>query len=78
MNASSWNGLAAPAKTPPDVIARLNKAVNAALADQGVRTRLENLNLDPHPGTPADAARLLSGDIQRWKQVIAKAGIARQ
>ena len=78
LNASSWNGLAAPAKTPPDVIARLNKAVNAALADQGVRTRLENLNLDPHPGTPADAARLLSGDIQRWKQVIAKAGIARQ
>ena len=78
LNASSWNGLAAPAKTPPDVIARLNKAVNAALADQGVRTRLENLNLDPHPGPPADAARLLSGDIQRWKQVIAKAGIARQ
>ena len=78
LNASSWNGLAAPAKTPPDVIAHLNKAVSAALADQGVRARLENLNLDPHPGTPADAARLLSGDIQRWKQVIAKAGIARQ
>ena len=78
LNATSWNGLAAPAKTPPGVIERLNTAVNAALADERVRARLESLNLDPQPGTPADAARMLRGDIQRWRQVIEQARIARQ
>lgn len=78
LNAASWNGLAVPAKTPPAVIARLNQAVNAALADAGVRKKLEALNLDPHPGTPQVAAKMLRGDIERWKDVIAKAGIERQ
>ena len=78
LNAASWNGLAAPAKTPPAVIAQLNKAVNAALADAEVRKKLEALNLDPHPGTPQEAAQMLRGDIQRWKDVIAKAKIERQ
>lgn len=39
-----------------------------ALADAGVRQKLEALNLDPHPGTPQDAAAMLSGDIQRWRR----------
>ncbi|MFD1711713.1 tripartite tricarboxylate transporter substrate binding protein [Ottowia sp. GY511] len=78
LNAASWNGLAVPAKTPADVIARLNKAVNAALADEGVRKKLETLNLDPHPGTPTEAAQMLRGDIQRWNAVIDKAHVARQ
>ena len=78
LNAASWNGLAAPAKTPPEVIARLNQAVNAALADAAVRQKLESLNLDPHPGTPQEAAQMLRSDIQRWKDVIAKAKIERQ
>ena len=78
LNAASWNGLAVPARTPPEVIARLNKAVNAALADAAVRQKLENLNLDPHPGTPQEAAQMLRGDIQRWTDVIARAKIERQ
>lgn len=78
LNAASWNGLAVPAKTPADVVARLNKAVNAALADAEVRKKLETLNLDPHPGTPKEAAQMLRGDIQRWTEVIAKAGIPKQ
>lgn len=78
LNAASWNGLAVPAKTSADVVARLNKAVNAALADAEVRKKLESLNLDPHPGTPKAAAQMLRGDIQRWTDVIAKAGIPKQ
>ncbi len=78
LNAASWNGLAVPARTPADVVAQLNKAVGAALADAGVRQKLEALNLDPHPGTPQDAAAMLSGDIQRWGDVIARAKIERQ
>ena len=78
LNAASWNGLAVPAKTPPAIVERLNKAVNAALADAGVRQKLEALNLDPHPGSARDAADMLSGDIRRWSEVIAKARIERQ
>ncbi|MBK6867658.1 MAG: tripartite tricarboxylate transporter substrate binding protein [Burkholderiales bacterium] len=78
LNAASWNGLAVPAKTPPAIVERLNKAVNAALADAGVRQKLEALNLDPHPGSARDAAEMLSGDIRRWSDVIAKAKIERQ
>lgn len=78
LDAASWNGLAAPAGTPAPVIARLNQAVNAALADAGVRAKLAALNLDPHPGTPQDAQAMLAGDVRRWRAVIDKAGIARQ
>ena len=78
LNAASWNGLAVPAGTPPEVVAQLNKAVNAALADAEVRKKLEALNLDPHPGTPQDAAAMLGGDIKRWGEVISKAKIERQ
>jgi tripartite-type tricarboxylate transporter receptor subunit TctC len=76
--AASWNGLAAPAKTPKDVIARLNKDIVAALNDPAVRKRLEDLNLDPHPGTPEQAAALLNNDIKRWGDVIVRAKIEKQ
>jgi tripartite-type tricarboxylate transporter receptor subunit TctC len=76
--ASSWNGLAVPAGTPKDVVARLNKDIVAALNDPAVKKRLEDLNLDPHPGTPEQAAALLSNDIKRWGDVITRAKIARQ
>ena len=78
LNAASWNGLAVPAGTPPAVIAQLNQAVNAALKDAGVRQKLEALNLDPHPGSAQEAGAMLSGDIQRWGQVIAAAKIEKQ
>jgi len=78
LNAASWNGLAVPVGTPTAMLEQLNKAVNAALADAGVRQKLEALNLDPHPGTPQDAADMLAGDIRRWSGVIAAARIERQ
>ncbi len=77
-SAASWNGLAVPAKTPKDVIARLNKDIVAALHDPAVRKRLEDLNLDPHPGTPEQAAALLNNDIKRWGEVIVRAKIPKQ
>lgn len=78
LNAASWNGLAVPMGTPAAVIERLNQAVNAALADAGVRQKLQALNLDPHPGTPQDATDLLASDIRRWGDVIKAARIERQ
>ena len=77
-NAASWNGLAVPARTPTDVVARLNKEVVAALNDPAVHKKLEDLTLDPQPGSPADAAAMLQSDIRRWGEVIERARIPRQ
>ncbi len=76
--AASWNGLAVPAKTPRDVVARLNREVVAALKDPVVRKKLEDLNLDPHPGTPEQAATMLNDDIRRWGSVIERARLPKQ
>ena len=76
--ASSWNGLAAPAKTPRALIDRLNKEVAAALAKPDVRKKLADLNIDADPSTPDEAAQLLTADIKRWGAVIDKAGVPKQ
>lgn len=77
-NVSSWNGLAVPAKTPQAVIDRLNKEVNAALAQGDVKQRLLELNLVAQGSTPAQLRDHLAGDIKRWGDVIARAKIQRQ
>ncbi|HYD76348.1 Bug family tripartite tricarboxylate transporter substrate binding protein [Ramlibacter sp.] len=74
----SWNGLAAPAKTPAAAIERLNRAINAALARPEVRRQLANLNMEAQGGTPAQLGEHLASDIRRWAEVIARAGIPRQ
>lgn len=76
--AASWNGLAVPAKTPRDIVERLNRDVVAALKDPVVKKKLEDLNLDPHPGTPEQAAALLHNDMRRWGGVIERAKIPKQ
>jgi len=75
---SSWNGLAAPAKTDPATIARLSKAANAALASADIAQRLQRLGVVAEGSTPAEMATLLQREIQRWAAVIERAGIAKQ
>lgn len=77
-NASSWNALAAPAKTPKDIVARLNREVKAALDAPDVKKRLLELNIDPTYSTPEQLATLLAAEIRRWSEVIAKAKIPTQ
>ena len=76
--ASSWNGVAAPAKTPRPVIERLNREVNAALADPEVRKRLSALGVEVRPGTPEALRELLVAEIAKWKVVIERAKIPKQ
>lgn len=76
--AISWNGLAAPKKTPAAIVARLNKEVHAAVAAAEVRQRLEELGVEPFVGSPEAAADLVAADIAKWNGVIDKAKIARQ
>ena len=75
---SSWNGLAVPAKTPKEVVDRLNREAAIALQDPGVIKRLQDMNIDPHPSTPAQAREWLQGEIKRWADVIQRARIPKQ
>jgi len=76
--ASSWNGVAAPVKTPKAVIDRLNREVNAALAAPEVRSRLQELGVDARAGTPEALGALLVSEIAKWKAVIERAKIPQQ
>jgi tripartite-type tricarboxylate transporter receptor subunit TctC len=76
--ASSWNALAAPAKTPPAVIARLNKDITAALNSPDVKEKLAGLNVEARASTPEQAAALLASETKRWGDVIVRAKIPTQ
>jgi tripartite-type tricarboxylate transporter receptor subunit TctC len=75
---ASWNGLAVPAATPKDVVARLSKEVNAALALPDVKQKLLDLSLIAQGSTPAQLASQLDREIKRWGEVIARANIPKQ
>jgi tripartite-type tricarboxylate transporter receptor subunit TctC len=77
-NVASWNALAAPARTPGEIVARLNREINAAVSSPDVRARLAELGVEARAGTPAEARELLASEIRRWSEVIDKAGIAKQ
>ena len=76
--ASSWNGVAAPARTPKAVIDRLNREVNAAVAKPEVRKRLSELGVEARAGTPEALRELLVAEIAKWKAVIERAKIEKQ
>jgi tripartite-type tricarboxylate transporter receptor subunit TctC len=76
--ASSWNGLAAPAKTPKAIVERLNKEINAALHDPQIEKKFQELNISPKTSTPAQAQDWYLSEIKIWGKVIEKAAIAKQ
>jgi len=73
--ADNWYGLLAPAKTPPAIIARLNRALRAALADPDVHQKLVNVGAVPSPSTPEEFAQFLREELARWGKVIREKGI---
>jgi tripartite-type tricarboxylate transporter receptor subunit TctC len=75
---ASWNGLAAPAKVPPAVVARLNAAVKEVLALPEIRQRFQDLGVVPRASTPAELQALLGREIGRWRDVIVRARIEKQ
>jgi tripartite-type tricarboxylate transporter receptor subunit TctC len=76
--ASSWNALAAPAKTPRDVLARLNREIAAAVNSPDVKKKLHDLNVEAYASSPELAAELLASEIKRWGDVIVRAKIPTQ
>jgi tripartite-type tricarboxylate transporter receptor subunit TctC len=68
--ASQWYGIGAPKNTPADVVATLNKEINAALADPRMKARLADLGGVPTPMTPAEFAKLISDETEKWGKVV--------
>ena len=73
--ASVWYGIAAPKGTPPEIIEKLNQAVNAVLADPRLQARLAELGGQPMPMTPAEFGKLVAAETEKWGKVIKLAGI---
>ncbi len=73
--ASVWYGIAAPKGTPPEIVEKLNRAVNAALADPKVQTRLTELGGEPMAMTPPEFGKLVADETEKWSKVIHGAGI---
>jgi len=75
---TGWNALAAPAGTPPERIAILNRDVNAVVAQPDFKARLLEGGSLAYGGTPDELKKQLADDIVKWKDVIEKAGIPKQ
>jgi len=76
--ASVWVAMLAPKGTPPAVVARLNDAMNRALADPGVRQRLDTIGAEPTPGTPEQLSALMRVEFDKWSEVVRRARIKAQ
>jgi len=73
--ASFWTGVAAPKGTPPAVVDKLNQAVNGALGDANVKARLAEWGATALAGSPADFARFVADETEKWGKVIHAANI---
>ena len=73
--ADTWNAIAAPPKTPQEIIAKLNAAMNDVFAMPDIRSRLASMSMAPAGGSPADMAAFVKAETARWGEVIRAAGI---
>jgi tripartite-type tricarboxylate transporter receptor subunit TctC len=73
--ASFWFGIGAPKVTPAEIVDKLNKEVNAALADPKMKARLADLGGTPLPGSPAEFGKLIAEETEKWGKVIRAANI---
>jgi tripartite-type tricarboxylate transporter receptor subunit TctC len=73
--ASGWYGIGAPMNTPTEIIDRLNKEINAALADPKIKARLADLGAVPMSMTPAEFGKFIAAETEKWAKVIKAANI---
>jgi tripartite-type tricarboxylate transporter receptor subunit TctC len=76
--ASGWQGIGAPRNTPAEIIDKLNKEINASLADPKLKARIADLGGTPLLGSPTDFGKLLADETEKWAKVIKFAGIKPQ
>jgi tripartite-type tricarboxylate transporter receptor subunit TctC len=75
LEASQWYGIVAPKGTPAEIVDRLNKEINAGLADPKMKARLAELGGMVLAGSPADLAKLIADETEKWGKVIRAANI---
>ena len=73
--ASAWYGIGAPRNTPAEIVDKLNKEINAGLADPKIKARLADLGGAMLVGSPADFGKLIAEETEKWAKVIKSAGI---
>jgi tripartite-type tricarboxylate transporter receptor subunit TctC len=73
--ASAWYGVGAPKITPAEIIGRLNKEINAVLADPKIEGQLADLGFIPIPMTPAEFGKLIANETEKWAKVVRAANI---
>ena len=73
--ANVWYGISAPKGTPPEIVDRLNRAVNTVLANPELKARITQLGGAPMPMTPAEFGQLVARETAKWGKVIKDAGI---
>ncbi len=71
----TWNAFFAPAGTPPEVVARLNEAAKAALADPEVIARMKDFSATIVGSTPDELASHVKAEIQKWEPVVKSTGV---
>jgi tripartite-type tricarboxylate transporter receptor subunit TctC len=72
---SGWIGVGAPKGTPAEIVDRLNKEINAILADPGIKVRFAGLGSEPLAGSTADFGKFISDETEKWGNVIREANI---
>src|SRR5215472_15114164 len=72
--ASSWFGVGAPKNTPPQIIDKLNDAINAGLADPTIKARLDDLGCVPMPMTAAEFGKFIADETEKWGKVVKLSG----
>jgi tripartite-type tricarboxylate transporter receptor subunit TctC len=74
---AAWQAVAAPGGTPKDIVAKLNAAVNAAIAEPVVTKQLVRLQFIPiGKGSPEELERFVTSETARWAKVLQQAGVA--
>jgi tripartite-type tricarboxylate transporter receptor subunit TctC len=73
--ASGWIGIGVPKRTPAEIVEKLNKEINAGLADPKLKARLADLGGTVLTGTPANFGKLIAVETEKWGKVIKFAGI---
>ena len=73
--ASQWYGIGAPSNTPVEIVDKLNKEINAAIADPAMKARFAAIGGEPLGGSPAEFGKLISEETEKWGRVVRAAGI---
>jgi tripartite-type tricarboxylate transporter receptor subunit TctC len=71
----SWVGVGVPSGTPAEIVERLNRDINASLADPRLKARYSDLGAVPLILSPAQAAERIAADLKKWGQVVERAGL---